>query len=74
MTEDSPITEGVRRRAMRISERFGHAPREYVDYLKRIQEQLVMGLRLTHRGRKRVAVARRTAILAVNGVAWASCP
>jgi len=30
MTEDSPIVQEVRRRAMLISARFGHDPRKYL--------------------------------------------
>lgn len=39
MTEDSPIVQEVRRRAMLISARFGHDPRKYLEHLKQIQEQ-----------------------------------
>ncbi|MBN1346926.1 MAG: hypothetical protein JXQ73_29825 [Phycisphaerae bacterium] len=39
MTQDGPIVDEVRRRAMSISERYGHDPRKYLEHLKRIQEQ-----------------------------------
>jgi phosphoserine phosphatase len=39
MTEDGPIVEEVRRRAMQISERFGHDPRRYLEHLKLLQER-----------------------------------
>ncbi len=39
MIQDSPIVEEVRRRAMTISERFGHDPRKYLEHLRQVQEQ-----------------------------------
>ena len=37
--EDSPIVEEVRRRAMKISRRFGHDPKRYLAHLQRIQRR-----------------------------------
>ena len=39
MGEDSPIVKEVRQRAMRISERFGHDPRKYLEHLQRLEER-----------------------------------
>jgi len=39
MTVDGPIVEDVRRRAMQLSERFGHDLRKYVEHLKEIEEK-----------------------------------
>jgi hypothetical protein len=39
MTQDSPIVKEVRQRAMKISRRFAHDPRKYLEHLKRIQRR-----------------------------------
>jgi phosphoserine phosphatase len=39
MNSDSPIVEEVRRRAMAISEQYGHDLRKYVEHLRQIQAE-----------------------------------
>jgi hypothetical protein len=39
MTEDSPIVQEVRERALRIEERFGHDLHQYCEYLRKQEKK-----------------------------------